>query len=90
MTGASVLAGELDRAGSDHHAAFRPHERRLRPFLAHKQASARNFAAASAPRTRVGVRVRNRVSRLLGLLPVADFFVGRDLRDDLELPGCGM
>lgn len=47
----------------------------------------RNGAAdAFAPRTRVGVRVRNRVTRLLGIPPVADYFVGRDLRDDFELP----
>jgi 2-polyprenyl-6-methoxyphenol hydroxylase-like FAD-dependent oxidoreductase len=86
MTGAYVLAGELHRAGDDYREAFRLHEQRLRPFLASKQESARNFAAAFAPRTRVGVWVRNRVTRLFVIPPVADFFVGRDLRDDLDLP----
>jgi 2-polyprenyl-6-methoxyphenol hydroxylase-like FAD-dependent oxidoreductase len=86
MTEAYVLAGELNRAGDDYREAFRRYERLLRPFLERKQKSARNFAAAFAPKTRLGVWVRNQVTKLMAIPPVAHYFVGRDLRDDFDLP----
>jgi 2-polyprenyl-6-methoxyphenol hydroxylase-like FAD-dependent oxidoreductase len=85
MTEAYVLAGELKRAGEDYREAFRRYEERLRPFIERKQKSARNFAGAFAPRTRLGVWFRNQVTKLLSFGPVADYFVGRDLRDDFDL-----
>ena len=36
-----------------------------------------------------GVTFRNLVSRLLRIPAFADFFIGRDLRDDIELPDYG-
>ena len=50
MTGAYVLAGELNRARNDYREAFRRHEQRLRSFIETKQKSARNFASTFAPR----------------------------------------
>ncbi len=86
MTEAYVLAGELGRAGPDYGEAFRRHEQRLRPFIAGKQKSAQKYASAFAPKTRIGVWFRNQVTKLLGIRPVAEFFIGRELRDDFDLP----
>lgn len=38
-----MLAGELARAGGDHRRAFDAYEKRLRPFIEGKQASAAKF-----------------------------------------------
>ena len=86
MTEAYVLAGELQQAGADHRGAFARYEERLRPFIEGKQESARNFASAFAPRTRLGIWFRDQVTKLLAFRPVADYFVGRDLKDDFQLP----
>ena len=86
MTEAYLLAGELKLAGNDYREAFQRSEERLRPFLERKQESARNFATAFAPKTAFGVWFRNSVAKLMTIRPVADFFIGRDLRDDFELP----
>jgi 2-polyprenyl-6-methoxyphenol hydroxylase-like FAD-dependent oxidoreductase len=81
-----VLAGELATAGGDHLAAFARYQERMRPFLQRKQKSAAKFASSFAPKTGVGIAVRNLVTRLLGIPYVADYVIGRDLRDDLALP----
>jgi 2-polyprenyl-6-methoxyphenol hydroxylase-like FAD-dependent oxidoreductase len=86
MAEAYVLAGELDRCGGDVAAAFARYEGLLRPFLATKQATAVRLASSFAPKTALGVRVRDRVTRLLRIPAIADWFIGRDLRDDLVLP----
>ncbi|HEU4663095.1 MAG TPA: FAD-dependent monooxygenase, partial [Dokdonella sp.] len=86
MTEAYVLAGELDRCGGDISAAFARYEALLRPFLAAKQAAAVRFAPAFAPKTALGVRFRDAVTHLLRIPALADYFIGRDLRDDLVLP----
>lgn len=86
MTEAYVLAGELDRCGGDVAAAFARYEALLRPFLSAKQATAVRFASSFAPKTALGVRVRDAVTRLLRIPAVAEFFIGRDLRDDIVMP----
>ncbi len=86
MVEAYVLAGELRVSGGDHVAAFAGYERRLMPFLAAKQASAAKFASSFAPRTQFGLWFRDHVTRLFRVPAVADDFIGRDLRDDIELP----
>jgi len=90
MTEAYVLAGELQRARGDYREAYCRCEDRLRPFIAQKQAAAVNFAAAFAPATATGVWIRNFISKLLDFRPLADRFVGRDLRDDFDLPDYDM
>jgi 2-polyprenyl-6-methoxyphenol hydroxylase-like FAD-dependent oxidoreductase len=89
MAEAYVLAGELHRAAGDHAAAFRRYEERLMPFLAAKQRAAARFASAFAPSTRAGLLFRNAVTGFFRFAPVADFFVGRSLRDDIALPDYG-
>ncbi|MGH8194049.1 MAG: FAD-binding domain [Woeseiaceae bacterium] len=86
MAEAYVLAGELNRAGGDHHRAFARYEERLTPFLKRKQESAARFATSFVPRTAIGIAFRRIATRLLRFPAVADYFIGRDLRDDVELP----
>lgn len=86
MCEAYVLAAELAAAGGDHRAAFAAYERRLMPFLASKQRSAARFASSFVPATALGIGFRNVITRLLRFRPVAEWFIVRDLRDDIELP----
>jgi 2-polyprenyl-6-methoxyphenol hydroxylase-like FAD-dependent oxidoreductase len=90
MCEAYVLAGELRECRGDYMTAFGRYEQRLRPFLERKQKSAAKFASAFAPRTAFGIAVRDAITRLLQFPPVADFFIGRDLRDDIVLPNYGL
>jgi 2-polyprenyl-6-methoxyphenol hydroxylase-like FAD-dependent oxidoreductase len=86
MAEAYVLAGELRDCGGDHAAAFARYEERMMPFLKRKQASAAQFASSFAPKSALGITVRNLVTRLFRIPFVADLFIGRGLRDDLKLP----
>jgi 2-polyprenyl-6-methoxyphenol hydroxylase-like FAD-dependent oxidoreductase len=86
MTEAYVLAGELNRAGHDYQAAYRRYEQVLRPFVEGKQRSVRYFASAFLPKTRVGVWIRNQVTKLMAFPPLAHYFLVRRLRDDFDLP----
>ena len=86
---AYVLAGELQAANADYSVAFARYEQRMMPFLRAKQESAAAFASSFAPRTALGLHFRNVVSRLLTVRPVADYFIGRGLRDDLNMPAYG-
>lgn len=87
MTAAYTLAAEL-RQG-DPLAALRRYEERLRPLVARKQAGARRFAGWFAPRTALGLWLRDRVTGLLSIGPLARLLVGRDLEDAIELPAWG-
>lgn len=89
MAEAYVLAGELRECGNDHRAAFARFEQRMMPFLRQKQRSAEKFASSFAPKTAAGIKFRNLVTRMLRIPLVADFFVGRDLQDSVDLPGYG-
>lgn len=81
-----VLAGELHACNGDFATAFARYEQRLMPFLRKKQQTAEKFASAFAPKTAFGVTFRNVVTQLLRIPPIADFLIGRDLRDDIVLP----
>ena len=83
---AYVLAGELHACADDCATAFARYERRLMPFVKKKQESAARFASSFAPKTSVGITFRNAVTKLMGVPFIAEFFVGRDLRDDITLP----
>jgi 2-polyprenyl-6-methoxyphenol hydroxylase-like FAD-dependent oxidoreductase len=61
MTAAFVLAGELAKAGGRHEEAFDNYEAVLRTYIGSKQRGATRFAAAFAPRTRLGLFMRNQV-----------------------------
>ena len=85
ILGAYVLAGELARSGG-HPAAFGAYERRLRPLIEAKQKAAAKFGGAFAPETPFGVFLRNWISRLLNLRPIANLALGSFLKDDIDLP----
>ncbi|WP_433352427.1 FAD-dependent monooxygenase [Microtetraspora malaysiensis] len=61
MVGAYVLAGELAEAGGDHRVAFRRYEEGFRDYA--KIAKNGNAGRFLAPRTRRGIRMRNRLFR---------------------------
>jgi 2-polyprenyl-6-methoxyphenol hydroxylase-like FAD-dependent oxidoreductase len=86
ITEAYVLAGELHTCGGDFATAFAQYETRLMPFLEKKQQSAVRLASSFAPRTSFGIALRNLVTRLLDVPFVAQFVIGRDLRDNITLP----
>ncbi|HVW27379.1 MAG TPA: FAD-binding domain [Polyangiaceae bacterium] len=85
LLGAYVLAGELV-TGDSHDSALERYEGRLRRFLDEKQAAARRFAGSFAPKTHLGLFLRNWLSRALSSPFMADLTLGRSLRDDIELP----
>jgi 2-polyprenyl-6-methoxyphenol hydroxylase-like FAD-dependent oxidoreductase len=86
MTAAYVLAGELATSQDRPQEAFRRYEGRLRPFIQAKQQAAERFAAAFVPRTRPGVFFRNQVVKAFRIPAIARIAIGRDIRDQLELP----
>lgn len=90
MAEAYVLAGELQRAQGDHHAAFARYQERLHSFLEDKQATAAKFASSFAPKTAVGITLRNWASQLLRVSFLAEWLVGRQLHDDITLPDYGL
>jgi 2-polyprenyl-6-methoxyphenol hydroxylase-like FAD-dependent oxidoreductase len=83
---AYVLAGELAQFPGQIDHALAEYERRLRPYIATKQAGAVRFASAFAPRTRFGVWFRNLVIRSLGIPGLAKLAIGGEIIDQLQLP----
>lgn len=58
----------------------------MMPFLKRKQESAANFASSFAPGSNLGITLRNWVTWMMGVPFVANYFIGRDLKDNFELP----
>jgi 2-polyprenyl-6-methoxyphenol hydroxylase-like FAD-dependent oxidoreductase len=86
MIEAYVLAGELHRAGGHVERALTAFEARLRSFVTAKQKAALGFRGFFAPRTALGLRVRNLVVEALSIRFVAKRLLARSVHDDLELP----
>ena len=86
MIGAYVLAGELQQAADDHEAAFRAYEDRLQPMMTAKQDAASRLGGSFAPRTQMGVTMRNWISKAMRIDWVADRLMGESLTDQAELP----
>ena len=72
-----------------HTAAFANYEVLLRDFIRSKQRGAERFAGSFAPRTRLGLFLRNQVIRALAVPGLAKFAFGKDIVDTLELPEYG-
>lgn len=89
MTEAHVLAGELARAGTDTAAAFRGYEARLRTFVETKQNAALRFAGYFAPKTWMGLVLRDAMSNVASVPILARWMLAKSFRDDLELPDYG-
>jgi hypothetical protein len=58
----------------------------MMPFLKGKQETAAKFASSFAPKTAFGLALRNQVIRLLRIPFIADYFIGRALRDEIRFP----
>jgi 2-polyprenyl-6-methoxyphenol hydroxylase-like FAD-dependent oxidoreductase len=86
MVAAYVLAGALHACHGNHHEAFARYENCVMPWLRRKQESAARFASSFVPSTVFGIAFRNVVTRLLRIPAVADLVIGRELRDDFDIP----
>jgi 2-polyprenyl-6-methoxyphenol hydroxylase-like FAD-dependent oxidoreductase len=85
MISAYVLAGELGKCEGRPEIAFARYEQLLRPFMIAKQAAAQRFAGSFAPKTRLGLALRNQIMKSFALPFVANRALGR-LLDRIELP----
>lgn len=88
MGGAYLLAGELDAAGGDYTVAFERYQTRFKPFTDGKQKGALRSAGWFAPRTRLGVRMRNQVTRLMNAPFISTWMVKRLFADRFDLQAC--
>lgn len=86
MTEAYVLAGELRRAAGDYVVAFARYQELMMPYLRGKQEAALRLAPTFAPKSNTNISMRNLVTRLFRISFVVDFFIGRDLRNEIKLP----
>ncbi|RUZ19781.1 FAD-binding domain [Mesorhizobium sp. M7A.F.Ca.US.003.02.2.1] len=86
MISAYILAGELFRAEGRYQEAFRTYETLLRDYIDKKQRGAERFATAFAPRTQLGLFVRNLVISTFAIPGVARLAIGREIADALQLP----
>jgi 2-polyprenyl-6-methoxyphenol hydroxylase-like FAD-dependent oxidoreductase len=87
MAGAYLLAWALRESSGDHAAAFGEYQRRFKPFVDAKQKSATRFGSWFAPRTKLGVRLRNGLTTAFMRMPlVSDFMVKRAVDDEFALP----
>ncbi|MGB3480901.1 MAG: FAD-dependent monooxygenase [Mycobacterium sp.] len=71
VIGAYVLAGELERAGGDHTAAFSAYEQVMRPAVLGARALAKGVAKGILPSSRLGVQALIVAGRLISALPTA-------------------
>jgi 2-polyprenyl-6-methoxyphenol hydroxylase-like FAD-dependent oxidoreductase len=86
MAGAYRLAHALAVSAGDHRVAFAEYERVFKPFADGKQRGAEWFGGWFAPRTRLGVGVRNLMTRLMNRPAVARLVLAPALEDRLPLP----
>lgn len=86
MTAAYILAGEIACQPSRPDKAFARYEQRLRRFIADKQRAAERFAPSFVPMSRLGIVLRNQVTKSFRLPFVAGLVIGRGLLDRLQLP----
>jgi len=86
MTAAFVLAGELHQARGDYATAFRRYQERLGTFIGRKQELALRLANWFAPPSNWSIFLRNQGMKLLQFPLLANWMVGRELVDHVELP----
>jgi 2-polyprenyl-6-methoxyphenol hydroxylase-like FAD-dependent oxidoreductase len=86
MFGAYVLAGELSRSADQPQNAFQRYEQQLRRFIAGKQDAAIKFSGSFAPKTRLGIFLRNKITKAFKFPFVAELAMGPSLLDRIDLP----
>lgn len=89
LAGAYLLAGELQRHGSDIAAAIARYQALLRPVVGRKQKLALGLVESFVPRSSLGVRVRDAASRLMQLPVFPRLLMGRYFHDEMALPDYG-
>jgi 2-polyprenyl-6-methoxyphenol hydroxylase-like FAD-dependent oxidoreductase len=86
MVAAYILAGELHRADGDYAAAFQRYQKLFGPFVLSKQKAALRLAGTFAPKSKLGLFLRNQIFNLLAIPWIADLAAGRDLVDKISIP----
>jgi 2-polyprenyl-6-methoxyphenol hydroxylase-like FAD-dependent oxidoreductase len=86
MAGAYVLAGELSRCGGDHTAAFERYGHLLRPMIERKQKGALWLGGWFAPKSALGLALRNGLSRLAAVPAFAPLLLGDMVSSGIVLP----
>ena len=86
MVAAYILAGELHLANGDYAQLLGGIRICSGHSFSAKQKAALRFAGAFAPKSKFGLFLRNRIFNLMAIPWIADFAVGRDLADNIELP----
>lgn len=86
MIAAYVLAGELGRPNASPEEAFKRYEAQLHPFMLAKQNAAEKFAGSFAPGTRLGLFLRNQITRAFSIPFLPKLLMGPSLLDRFDLP----
>ena len=86
MTEAYVLAGELKRANGNYEAAFSAYQNRLHGYLLQKQAMALKFAGFFAPKTWLGLFLRDTMTNFASVPVLGKLMLGGMFKDNLKLP----
>jgi 2-polyprenyl-6-methoxyphenol hydroxylase-like FAD-dependent oxidoreductase len=89
IASAYLLAGELRDAGGNFRAAYSSYQARFKPFIERKQRLAARFSRQFAPKTGLGILVRNAASRLLGAPLIGDIMAKRMFADRFAMPNYG-
>jgi 2-polyprenyl-6-methoxyphenol hydroxylase-like FAD-dependent oxidoreductase len=85
-----VLAGEIQRHGSDLEAALRSYQSRMKPYASRKQRYAEGLVPSFVPNTALGVQVRDFATLLMRLPAFPRLLMGRYFRDAMKLPDYDM
>ncbi len=86
MTAAYVLAGEMAAESDRPKEAFTRYQQVLDAFIRSKLRAARQFAGSFAPKTQLGIFMRNQITKTFRIPAIANLVIGRGLLDWLELP----
>jgi 2-polyprenyl-6-methoxyphenol hydroxylase-like FAD-dependent oxidoreductase len=86
MAAAYVLAGELYKAKEIPEIGLQHYEHFLRSFIMGKQDTAEQFARCFTPQTRLGLFLRNLVTRTFAIPFLAKLAMGRIALDRLDVP----
>ncbi|MFF4928937.1 FAD-dependent monooxygenase [Streptomyces griseofuscus] len=87
LVGAYVLAGELAMAGGDHQAALRRYDEVMRPYVDQAQQLPPGGASGYAPRSRLGIRLRDLSMRQMTRRPMRNVLAAQFAKaGNIELP----
>jgi 2-polyprenyl-6-methoxyphenol hydroxylase-like FAD-dependent oxidoreductase len=85
MVAAYILAGELHRSEGDYALALKRYQELFGPFVAQKQKSAKRFGGVFAPKSTMGLFMRNQIMKAMTTPWIANLVAGRSFADKIEL-----